>query len=443
MAKCIICGKSGMLLKLDSNHRCIKCQLKATSDELVDLRSKLTPAMLDSFALDSQIQNQKALLETDHKNLAQIKLNISEQQKTLNALKKQIIVAEDTIELESFSLYRPRFAFVNAAEYKAQIDIIRDKQKAMIKAETAASCSTNWTVNGSAAQGRKMSKDTAKVILRSFNNECDIAVDAVRFNNFERCQERIVKSFDTLNKLGQVNQIAISRSYLNLKNEELHLALEYQRKKEEEREALRALKEQQREEAKLAKEIEEARKEAEKEKKHYLQAIEKLHQQIAACENDAERVNLFAKQDELVNHLDDINVKLEDIDYRQANQKAGYVYIISNIGAFGENVFKIGMTRRLDPMERIFELGDASVPFLFDVHAMIFSDDAPKLEASLHRAFETKRINLVNNRREYFNVTLDEVKNVVFANHDKTVEFFDEPEAQQYRESLRMRVQYK
>lgn len=139
------------------------------------------------------------------------------------------------------------------------------------------------------------------------------------------------------------------------------------------------------------------------------------------------------------NQLSDIDKALNDIDYRQANMKAGYVYIISNIGSFGENVYKIGMTRRLDPQERVDELGDASVPFKFDVHAMIFSDDAPALEAALHRAFEDKKVNMVNHRREFFNVTLDEIKEVIKKNFDKTVEFIDIPDAEQYRVSLKMR----
>ena len=130
---------------------------------------------------------------------------------------------------------------------------------------------------------------------------------------------------------------------------------------------------------------------------------------------------------------------ISDIDYREANQKAGYVYVISNIGSFGENVYKIGMTRRLDPMERIDELGDASVPFDFDVHAMIFSDNAPALEAALHRAFENRKDNMVNTRREFFNVTLDEIKAVVKANYDKTAEFIDVADAEQYRRSLKMK----
>jgi hypothetical protein len=149
---------------------------------------------------------------------------------------------------------------------------------------------------------------------------------------------------------------------------------------------------------------------------------------------------LNEEKSDIENQLADINKSLTEIDYRQANMRAGYVYIISNIGAFGENVYKIGMTRRLDPQERVDELGDASVPFNFDVHAMIFSDDAPALETTLHKAFEDKKINMVNQRREFFRVTLDEIKDVVRKNFDKTVEFIDVPDAEQYRISMKMRV---
>lgn len=147
---------------------------------------------------------------------------------------------------------------------------------------------------------------------------------------------------------------------------------------------------------------------------------------------------LLEKKAEIESHLSSLDKAMEDIDYRQANKRAGYVYIISNIGSFGENVYKIGMTRRLDPMERVDELGDASVPFKFDVHALIFSDDAPALETALHHAFENKKVNMINGRREFFNVTLDEIEEVVKANYDKTVEFVKVPEAEQYRETQKI-----
>ena len=144
---------------------------------------------------------------------------------------------------------------------------------------------------------------------------------------------------------------------------------------------------------------------------------------------------MLEKKRQLENQINDTLKAIEDVDYREANRKAGYVYIISNIGAFGENVYKIGMTRRLDPLERIYELSDASVPFNFDVHAMIFTEDAPKLETALHNAFEKNKLNKINTRREFFAVTLEEIKSEVRKNFDKTVEWKDIPEAEQYRQS--------
>ena len=174
----------------------------------------------------------------------------------------------------------------------------------------------------------------------------------------------------------------------------------------------------------------------EKEKKHYENALSKIEKQISSTLGEAELALLSSKKEELTSKLEEIKEAQKQVDYREANQKAGYVYVISNIGAFGEGVYKIGMTRRLVPMDRIDELGDASVPFDFDVHAMIFSDDAPKLEAALHNAFADKKLNFVNQRREFFRVSLDEIKQVIKDNYDKTVEFIDIPAAEQYRQSL-------
>ena len=193
---------------------------------------------------------------------------------------------------------------------------------------------------------------------------------------------------------------------------------------------------EQREQAKIQKELEEQRRKIEKEQTHYQTAYEKVQMQLKL---NPDNPDLLSKKAELEGQLFDIDKALKDVDYRQANMRAGYVYIISNIGAFGENVYKIGMTRRLEPQERIDELGDASVPFNFDVHAMIFSDDAPALETALHKAFENRKLNMVNQRREFFNVTLEEIKEVVKKNFDKTVEFIDVPDAEQYRISMRMK----
>ena len=157
--------------------------------------------------------------------------------------------------------------------------------------------------------------------------------------------------------------------------------------------------------------------------------------QVAASELQ-ERESLQIR----INELSDQNSKLDQeeklLDYRELNARAGYVYVISNIGAFGEGVFKIGMTRRLEPMERVDELGDASVPFRFDVHALVFSDDAPTLEAKLHARFSAGRLNKINGRKEFFRADLKEIEQVIRANYDAVVEVIHTASAEQYRESL-------
>lgn len=233
-------------------------------------------------------------------------------------------------------------------------------------------------------------------------------------------------------------EISITPSYYRLKIEELYLAFEYQRKKQEEKEAQKEARAMMREEAKLSREIEVEKKKLEKEQKHYQNALTKINEQLKNA-LESERASIEEKKAEIEEQLKKIDEDFKNVDYRAANQRAGYVYVISNIGAFGENVYKIGMTRRLDPMDRIDELGDASVPFNFDVHAMIFTEDAPGLETALHNAFADRKMNFVNQRREFFNVSLNEIKEVVKKNYDKTVEFVDIPPAEQYRESLKLR----
>ncbi len=442
MAKCNKCGKHGLTLKLTSDGLCIECveeALRRTQEKYDVLKASITPEMQELLFLRNAIAQAQEKIRDQDRQIAEADRQIEENKTRLARLQKEIISADDIVEMESFSMYRPKYALTNAEEYKERLDVIRSQQKDMIKAKTAVIASTNWTVNNSISEGKKMVNDTIKLFLRSFNNECDIACESVRFNNFDRCLQRITKSYETINKLGRVSNVSLSHKYLNLKIEELRLCLEYAIKKQDEKEEARALRMQQREQAKAQKEIEAARRAAEKEKLHYQQALSKINEQLRDCTELEKQHALDEKRLELLGMLEDIQNHLDDIDYRQSNQKAGYVYVISNIGAFGEGVYKIGMTRRLDPMERVDELGDASVPFYFDVHAMIFSDDAPKLEAALHNAFNDRRVNMVNQRREYFRVSLEEIKEVVCKNHDRTVEFIDVPPASQYRQTLLMR----
>lgn len=420
-----------------------KAELEDLQQKHEDLQMLMTPEMQDAFALqnkvrelEKEIANQNDQISELQKEISKRETNINKLDQTISEKKSEIIWLDDEILVQEFGLYQPQFDFANSLDYKEKLAEVRARQKDLIKDKKAVSGATNWTVNGNASQGKKMVSDTQKLLLRAFNSECDELVSKVKYTNFDASLNKIRKSAEAISKLGTTMDIAITKKYLDLKVKELRLAFEYQQKKQEEKEEQKAARAEMREAARLQKEIEAQRKKIEKEQTHYQTAYEKLLKQL---EEDPDNIDLLAKKSELENQLTDIDKAIKDIDYREANQRAGYVYIISNIGAFGENVFKIGMTRRLDPQDRVDELGDASVPFNFDVHAMIFSDDAPALEAALHKAFEDRKLNMVNTRREFFNVTLDEIKEVVKKNFDKTVEFIDVPDAEQFRVSQKMK----
>lgn len=401
--------------------------------EIERLKSQMLPEQVTLADLQGQIEEKE-------KQLQAVQRYISDAQRQLDDLQKEVIQTNETILLQSFGLYTPRYSFVNADEYKARLLEIRAKQKDMIKNKSAVSGNTSWTVNGNAAKGRRMVADMQKLLLRAFNAECDDVIEHVKYNNIESSEKRITSSREAISKLGDLMGVSINAPYYRLKIEELYLAFEYQQKKQQEKEDQKEARARMREEAKLAKEIEEERKKLEKEQKHYQNALKKITEQLFSA-SEEDRAAIEEKKRELEQQLSKIDQEFKAVDYREANQRAGYVYIISNIGAFGEDVYKIGMTRRLDPMDRIDELGDASVPFDFDVHAMIFSDDAPRLEAALHNAFADRKLNFVNQRREFFHVSLDEIKRVVKENYDRSVEFIDLAPAEQYRQSLLMRKQ--
>lgn len=410
----------------EENERLQKLVNELNADQLVSVQEKIT-------------ESEKELVKLD-KEKSKIENKITKLNKSIDKKRDQLIVLDDDILFESFALYKPKYDFLNSDDYKDKLHEIRQFQKDLIKDKTAVTGNLSWTVNGKASEGRKMVNDMIKLVLRAFNNECDACISKVKFNNIESCEKRIEKSYEALNKLGKIMQVNISSRYKKLKYEELYLAHEYQVKKQEEKEEQKRLRAQLREEAKLAKEIELARKSIYKEQTHYNNALSKLELQLSKTTSEEEKIELQKKIEEIKNKLNEIENSLKDIDYREANKRAGYVYIISNIGSFGENIYKIGMTRRLEPLERVHELSDASVPFNFDVHAMIFCNDAPSLENELHKAFEDKKVNMINTRREFFKVSLEEIERVVKSSHDKTVEFTKLAPAEQYRQSLKMKA---
>lgn len=430
--------------RLQAENRRLQAEIERlqTENDYLQKYRVVEDAELERERIFSQIEKHKKNWQDEKEKLT---LCVSEKENEYNDLlsqidlkKGEIVELDEKILLQEYGIYTPLYECYSLEQYKSEIDNVRLEQKELVLNGNAAICLKSWVVNGSEAKGKKMTEQNIKQIIRCFNDECDVLINKVKFNNVTAYTEKICKSAAALNKMNTHHCVSLSDEYIALKIKELRIVYEHSLAKQKEKEEQRADRERLREEARLQKEIEEARKEIEKEQRHYANALLKVTRQIDTC-TDVERELLQEKKSEIESHLSDLDVAIKNIDYREANKKAGYVYIISNIGSFGENVYKIGMTRRLDPMERVYELGDASVPFLFDVHAMIFSDDAPKLEAALHQAFADKKVNMVNWRREFFNVTLDEIESVVRANYDKTVEFIRVPQAEQFRESLRLR----
>lgn len=428
----------GDLFKAKENEQ-LKTRAKELEARVKELEATLTPELQDLFRLRELITAEQNTLSELEDCTARSRGELAVVQRQISEAKRELVETDDEVLMQSFGLYKPRFAFANSTQYKDELAELRKLQKECVKDGRAATGKDSWTVNGDARKGKKMIADMQKLLIRSFNSECDDAIDHVKFHNLEAAKKRINSSADAISKLGDICGVAITNAYKTMKLQELHLAFEYQVVKQKEKEELKQLRAEERERAKLEKEIADARKKIQKEQKHYSNALQKINQQIETATPD-ELDALNAKKAELESQLSTLDDSMAQIDYREANQKAGYVYIISNVGAFGEGIYKIGMTRRLEPMDRVDELGDASVPFDFDVHALIFSDNAPALEAALHRAFEDRKVNMVNTRREFFRVSLDEIKNVVKENFDKTVDFVDVPPAEQFRQSELMRA---
>ncbi len=369
---------------------------------------------------------------------ADLTLAYNKAKEIYDRLQHEVSLLEATSEDMSFGLYKPQYSFDTSEAYKADLDKICEQKKECIRSDAAAIYPSNWTVNNSAAEGKRMIKKQVKLMLRAFNGECDAAVARVNWNNATRMIERIQKSFEALNVLGVVVNTRISDAYLKLCLAELRLTHEYEMKKQEEKEQAREERERMREEERAQKDFERAQREAATEKA-------KTEKALAAARD--------ALQKATGEHLEAIQTEIQVLEKRMADAqskqdravsmaqltKMGHVYVISNIGSFGENVFKIGMTRRLEPDDRIQELSGAAVPFGFDVHAMIFSDDAPGLELALHTKFADRRLNLINARKEYFRVTLDEISKFA-QSKGLNVEFVKTPEAKQFRESEATRL---
>ena len=337
-----------------------------------------------------------------------------------------IVDLDDERVLQEVGIYRYHHPVENSQEYRDRLQAIQERIKDAIKGGDAVLASDMFTFNGSLAKGRRMTSDYSKLMLRAYNAEADTCVRSLRAGNVVTAKKRLDASVEFIARLGAMMEMRINPTYHGIRIEELELTSDFLMKVQEERDAAREERERLREERKVEQELAAERERLDKERAHYANALEAL----TASGDEAGIADVSAR-------LASLDQAIAQNDFRSANIRAGYVYVISNVGAFGPRVVKIGMTRRLEPIDRVHELGGASVPFPFDVHALFFSADAVTLETELHHVFAPLRVNQVNERREFFFASPAEVRTVLAEKVGNLLEFTDQPEATQYLQSKR------
>jgi uncharacterized coiled-coil DUF342 family protein len=387
--------------------------LQTKQKELTSLRSEIQTLQQQKSSLDGEVAELRGLTE-----------KIDTARKEYEELSKQVVETRETAILQEVGIYEYRHPLDDAPAYKARLTGISAQIKDSVKAGTAVQGSTNWTVNGSSREGARMVKEFSKLMLRAYNNEADNAVRSMKPYTLESSIARLVKAKETIVKLGGTMNIRVTDNYHRLRVEELELTADYLAKVAEQKEKDREERARLKEEEIARREFEREQERLRKEQAHYESTLATMREQG----DEAAAAELEAKLNEIGDALDGLN-------RRSANIRAGHVYVISNVGAFGPDMVKIGMTRRLDPMDRVKELGDASVPFHYDVHALIFSDDAVGLETSLHHALADARVNYVNMRREFFRVHPTTVRTMLDGFGATVVEYIEEPEALEWRQS--------
>ena len=400
-------------------------------DEILEAKlQKLTDDIeikkVDLAKLEQQIKKGKEVISLD--------TELAQKRNELAQLNEEIAVANGNLNLQEFGFFERQYSFSDSTKYKDKLDSLRMQQKSMVKNGTAGRIITPMLLDNSKSKGKAMQNQLIKAALRGFNGEADALLVKISVVNVDNKIKALRKVFEQLNKMYARNLIEITYPYLDLKIEELRLAAEYELQKQEEKELLREQREKEREDKKLQAEIKAKRKQLEKDRDHFKNMVAKVTELLKEAKNDEvdELKRQLAEYQDKLSELDEIE---EDIDYREGHATAGYVYVISNIGSFGEDVYKIGVTRRLEPLERIRELSSASVPFQFDVHALIFSEEAFALETELHNQLANYKVNKVNGRKEYFKVSFEEIRNILATHKELTVELNEDAEAFEYRQT--------
>lgn len=416
----------------------------------------IIPFSLSIYALSKLILVNK-FVEPDLLTLQNLKeknksINIENQKikreiQELKNLKKDLIssIEEGTKELEHITSYLNDELFkydieltypfdlveVDSSQINTYIKKLQMKEKELLNLEEVK-------IFNVSTENKRHQNAQAKQIIRLFNAETSQLINKVNSKNIESMQNKIFKSYEGINKIFETDNVRIPETLLDIKLEMLDLMHKYQVKIEDEKIIRREERARLKEIEQAEKEMEKKLKELDKDIRHHNNEIKKLTMYLNNTDLQVEKELYIEKIRELDQSLKNLNSERENVEDRKDNAQSGFVYIISNIGSFGENVYKIGVTRRLEPMDRINELSSASVPFEFDVHALIFSENAFELKNKLHEYFKKYKVNKVNGRKEFFKVNINEIKDKVLSEHNSTVQFIDEPKAIQYRETLRL-----
>ncbi|MGI3747117.1 MAG: DUF4041 domain-containing protein [Janthinobacterium lividum] len=373
-----------------------------------------------------------------NKNTIEEEINILRKEyfdkKTIyDLLAEEIAIFDERLAFAELGVYEPHFDFTDSEEYKAEIEEIREIQKRFITAKRAAICETDWTVDGSKSKGETLTNRNIKMTLRAFNSECDATISNARWNNINAMVKRMTYAREQIDKLNKSTNIHITNEYFDSKLMELRLTHEYREKIKEERDVRAEASRAEREEKRFLQDM----LEAEKEEAKYQKLLDKATFE-ASRSHGAQQEAYLENIKVLEQALAEAHTKVARAQAMAEMTKSGWIYIISNIGSFGPEIIKIGLTRRLDPLDRVRELGSASVPFTFDVHAIIYSDSAPTLERALHIEFDQYRVNAKNSRKEFFRVPLAEVEKAVKKLAPEST-FFQDIEAQEFQETLALR----
>lgn len=402
-------------------------RLRSENQKLRDNNTQLQSLCSQIQAMDIQQQQQYRQSLNDQiaklaDDLQQLDCQIVSKQDEIKQLNANAINIREASELQNDGFYDFKNPAEDSVKLSATLNQIRTNEKQIVRNKIAIDHTTNFLFNNSKPKGKRFLNDMSHMALSLYNAEAENCIKRVKAGNLQSSIARLNKCAERIQRFGTFIDLQVNHSYQQLRIDELKVTAQFMIAKEEEKEAERERKAELREQRKVEKEIEHEMDRLRKEQEHYKNALNMI-----SDSDDTDKISEFKEK------LDNITKSIEDVDYRAANIRAGYVYVISDIGAFGEGVVKIGMTRRLEPLDRIRELSSASVPFKFDVHTLIFSQDAVSLETELHHEFENRRVNKVNARKEFYYCTPEEVLNKLKERNAAVVEYKLEPDADEYR----------